>query len=88
MTTHLKISSSNTDLNGNWFKKDVEDEIREILGREPDYSTEWINWTFSHLFDGMGAEVNAVVEAVASAEWITEIKFETPDHDKVHIIKR
>ena len=87
MTKRLEIVSSNHDIEGVWFKEDVEDEIKDILGRDPESETEWISWVFGHAFDDMGVEVNTVLEAVAHSEWILEIKFKTPGHDTVTIYK-
>lgn len=87
MTKRLEIVSSNHDIEGVWFKKDVEDEMKDILGRKPESETEWISWVFGHEFDDMGVEVNIMLEAVAHSEWILEIKFKTPDHDTVTIYK-
>ena len=87
MTKRLEIVSDNHDIEGVWFKKDVEDEMKDILGRDPENETEWISWVFGHDFDDMGVEVNTMLEAVACSEKILEIKFKTPDNDMVTIYK-
>ena len=88
MTTRLKINSTNPDLEGTWLKDDVEDEIKDILGRDPKNETEWISWVFDHVFSDIEPKCDSLLNTIASDEWITYITFETPDHDEVTIIKR
>ena len=88
MTTHLQINSNNPDLNGNWFKADVEEEIEELLERKPESDTEWIEWIFNHVFDFEEFEDMSVLDMIAKHDWITEISLESKNYDKITITKR
>ena len=88
MTTKLEIISSNPDYAGLWTKENTEREIQEILGRKPESETEWIEWIFGHALDDSIFEDESILDIVAKYDWITDIKLETQDYDKVHIIKR
>ena len=88
MTTHLQINSNNPDLNGNWFKADVEEEIEELFGRKPESDTKWIEWIFDHVFDFEDFEDMSVLDMVAKHDWITEISLESKNYDKITITKR
>lgn len=56
----LKITSkTNPDWPGTWEKSDVEDEIKDILGRSPMSEYEWIEWILGH---DLGSELDAEIE--------------------------
>ena len=88
MTAHIQIDSNNPDLNGNWFKADVEEEIEELFGRKPESDTEWIEWIFNHVFDFEEFEDMSVLDMIAKHDWITEISLESKNYDKITITKR
>ena len=48
-TTTLEIICPNVeDMAGEWDKNEIEEEIREILERDPKTGHEWIEWVMRH----------------------------------------
>lgn len=48
-TTTLEIVCPNVeDMAGEWDKNEIEEEIREILERDPKTGHEWIEWVMNH----------------------------------------
>ena len=88
MLNMLKINSSNPDIDGSWFKDDVEDEMK-YLGLDIKTDFDWISWVFSHVFaDAKGDDMWKILNLVASSEAITSISLDLEDLGSCQIIKK
>jgi len=88
MFNMLKINSSNPDIDGNWFKDDVEDKMKDL---DQDIKTDfdWIDWVFSHVFgDVKDDDIWKILELVASSEAITSISLDLGKLGSCKIIKK
>jgi len=88
MFNTLKINSSNPDIDGNWFKDDVEDEIKNLF---KDIKTDfnWIDWIFLHVFvDVESDNLWKILKLVASCEAITSISLDLGELGSCRIIKK
>lgn len=81
--TKLTISTTNIDLNGTWYKDDVELEMSE-LGNTPTDNTAWIEWILDHDFD---SELSQHLVDTIKDNAVADIHFRLPDGHRVHIDK-
>lgn len=63
MKTRLDIRCPDPDWCGSWKKSDVEDEMRELLDREPS-ENEWLSWVFDHAFSDTDLDADALVKVL------------------------
>lgn len=86
MTKSLKIISSNRDIDGNWHKEDVEEEMR-ALDNPPQTETDWISWVFGHALSDVELDDPSILDTIAENEEIRQVKIE-PANDVAFAISK
>lgn len=77
--TTLEIKSSNPDINGVWYKDEVEKEMEE-LGLYPPHYDGWIGYVISHF------DFPSYIDETLESDNVYELKFMLED-DNVHVMK-
>ena len=75
--TQLKLTSANEDLDGNWTKDEVEEQIREVYPDKDIEPGDWIDWVLGHLFIGDGYEASDIALQAIADPRISSVTFVT-----------
>lgn len=87
-TEKLTIKSNVSDYTGTWLKEDVEAEMLEVLGTEPETETSWMNYVFEHaLAECDDDNVLEAVDAAVENDAIRDLKLKTSAGDWISITK-